>query len=172
MARTRGSAGSFWRPWRPSGAIPFRSRKSAGSSGSGGPRLQRENLSRQRRDDDTTGSACLQPACAEPRRHPGRAGRVPRRLGAGGRLGRYRSVQGSPPAHRVAVAQGFSERISADRGVMTTPPDQPASSPRARSPGGTPGGLGEFLGGLALVVAGGYLLLNQVTVTSGFWSFR
>ena len=50
---------------------------------------------------------------------------------------------------------------------MTTPSDQPA----ARGPGGTPGGLGEFLGGLALVVAGGYLLLNQVTVTSGFWSF-
>ena len=54
---------------------------------------------------------------------------------------------------------------------MTTPSDQPAVPPRARSPGGTPGGLGEFLGGLALVVGGGYLLLNQVTVTSGFWSF-
>jgi hypothetical protein len=38
-----------------------------------------------------------------------------------------------------------------------------------RGPGGTPGGLGEFFGGLALVVGGGYLLLNQVTVTSGFW---
>ena len=54
---------------------------------------------------------------------------------------------------------------------MTTPSDPPAVPPGARSPGGTPGGLGEFLGGLALVVAGGYLLLNQVTVTSGFWSF-
>src|ERR1043166_153030 len=50
---------------------------------------------------------------------------------------------------------------------MTTPSDQPA----ARGPGGTRGGLGEFLGGLALVVTGGYLLMNQVTVTSGFWSF-
>ena len=35
--------------------------------------------------------------------------------------------------------------------------------------GGTPGGLGSFLLGGALVVAGGFLLLNQVTVTSGLW---
>src|SRR4029453_16685713 len=41
----------------------------------------------------------------------------------------------------------------------------------ARGPGGTPGGLGQFLLGLALVIAGGYLVLSQVTVTSGFWSF-
>jgi hypothetical protein len=40
-----------------------------------------------------------------------------------------------------------------------------------RGPGGTPGGLGQFLFGLALVIAGGYLVLTQVTVTSGFWSF-
>jgi hypothetical protein len=38
-----------------------------------------------------------------------------------------------------------------------------------RGAGGTPGGLGTFLFGAALVVAGGYLLLNQVTVTSGYW---
>ncbi len=38
-------------------------------------------------------------------------------------------------------------------------------------PGGTPGGLSSFLGGLALVVGGGYLILNQVTVTTGVWSF-
>jgi hypothetical protein len=29
--------------------------------------------------------------------------------------------------------------------------------------------LGEFLVGLIMAVAGGYLLTNQVTVTSGFW---
>jgi hypothetical protein len=29
--------------------------------------------------------------------------------------------------------------------------------------------LGTFLLGLVLAVAGGYLLLNQVTVTSHFW---
>ena len=36
-------------------------------------------------------------------------------------------------------------------------------------PGGTPGGTGQFLIGLAMVVGGGYLVTNQVTVTSGFW---
>jgi hypothetical protein len=37
--------------------------------------------------------------------------------------------------------------------------------------GGTPGGLWTFFGGLAMVVVGGYLLLNQVTVHSGFWAW-
>lgn len=37
--------------------------------------------------------------------------------------------------------------------------------------GGTPGGLGAFFGGAAMVVAGGYLLLTRVTVTSGGWYF-
>jgi hypothetical protein len=35
--------------------------------------------------------------------------------------------------------------------------------------GGTPGGLGTFFFGLAMTVAGGYLLTNQVIVTSGAW---
>lgn len=39
-----------------------------------------------------------------------------------------------------------------------------------RGAGGTPGGLGPFFAGAAMVIAGGYLLLNQVTVTSGFWT--
>jgi len=37
--------------------------------------------------------------------------------------------------------------------------------------GGTPGGVWTFLAGLAMVVVGGYLLLNQVIVHSGFWSW-
>ena len=36
--------------------------------------------------------------------------------------------------------------------------------------GGTPGGVGLFLCGAALVVAGGYLLLTLVTVASGGWT--
>lgn len=40
-----------------------------------------------------------------------------------------------------------------------------------RGAGGTPGGLGTFLAGLAMMVAGGYLLLVRVTVTSGWWRF-
>lgn len=39
-----------------------------------------------------------------------------------------------------------------------------------RGAGGTPGGLGEFLVGLAMAVAGGYLLTSQVTVVSGSWT--
>lgn len=38
------------------------------------------------------------------------------------------------------------------------------------SPGGTPGGMGSFLGGCAMLVAGAYLLLARVTVVSaGAW---
>lgn len=36
--------------------------------------------------------------------------------------------------------------------------------------GGTPGGLGNFLLGFAMACLGGYLLSNQVTVTSSYWN--
>jgi hypothetical protein len=39
-----------------------------------------------------------------------------------------------------------------------------------RDPGGTPGGLGTFLFGGAMMIAGAYLLLQQVTVTGGSWT--
>ena len=35
--------------------------------------------------------------------------------------------------------------------------------------GGTPGGIGQFLIGFVLAVAGAWPLVNQVTVTSGGW---
>lgn len=35
--------------------------------------------------------------------------------------------------------------------------------------GGTPGGIGQFLIGFALAVAGGWLLMNQVVVSGGNW---
>ena len=38
-----------------------------------------------------------------------------------------------------------------------------------RGAGGTPGGIGTFVIGLCMLVAGAFLLLNQVTVTTGFW---
>ena len=38
-----------------------------------------------------------------------------------------------------------------------------------RDAGGTSGGIGTFLLGAIMAVAGGYLLMNQVVVTSGFW---
>jgi hypothetical protein len=37
--------------------------------------------------------------------------------------------------------------------------------------GGTPGGVGTFFAGFAMAVAGGYMLTQRVTVSSGFWSF-
>jgi hypothetical protein len=37
--------------------------------------------------------------------------------------------------------------------------------------GGTSGGVGEFLVGLAMAVGGAYLLTQRVTVTSGFWGY-
>jgi multisubunit Na+/H+ antiporter MnhF subunit len=37
--------------------------------------------------------------------------------------------------------------------------------------GGTNGGFGEFLAGFVMAVAGGWLLTNQVMVTSGFWGW-
>ena len=40
---------------------------------------------------------------------------------------------------------------------------------KPKGAGGTPGGLGEFFAGLAMAGGGGYLLLNQVTVSTGFW---
>jgi hypothetical protein len=40
---------------------------------------------------------------------------------------------------------------------------------RARGAGGTPGGLGTFFFGAGMLVAGGYLLLSQVVVSSGLW---
>jgi hypothetical protein len=36
-------------------------------------------------------------------------------------------------------------------------------------PGGTPGGAGQFFCGLIMAVAGGYLLMNHMTITTGFW---
>ena len=36
--------------------------------------------------------------------------------------------------------------------------------------GGTPGGLGTFFAGLAMIVGGAYLLLTTVTVSSGHWA--
>jgi hypothetical protein len=41
---------------------------------------------------------------------------------------------------------------------------------RTRGAGGTPGGVGEFLLGLAMAVAGAYMLTERVTVTGGSWA--
>lgn len=48
---------------------------------------------------------------------------------------------------------------------------EPMDNRRFQGAGGTPGGVGTFFLGLAMTAAGGYLLANQVTVASGYWSF-
>jgi uncharacterized protein len=45
------------------------------------------------------------------------------------------------------------------------------SSSESRGAGGTPGGIGQFIVGFVMVVAGGYLILNQVQVTTSSWRF-
>jgi hypothetical protein len=40
-----------------------------------------------------------------------------------------------------------------------------------RDVGGNPGGLGTFLFGLGLAIVGGYLLLDRVTVSGGYWGW-
>jgi hypothetical protein len=37
--------------------------------------------------------------------------------------------------------------------------------------GGTPGGLGSFLIGLIMACVGGYLITNQVMVSTSYWNF-
>ncbi len=39
-----------------------------------------------------------------------------------------------------------------------------------RGAGGTPGGIGQFLLGLGMTIAGAYLLTSNVTVTSSWWT--
>ena len=41
---------------------------------------------------------------------------------------------------------------------------------KIRGAGGTPGGIGEFVLGLAMAVAGAYMLTNRVMVVSAFWT--
>lgn len=40
-----------------------------------------------------------------------------------------------------------------------------------RGAGGTPGGIGTFFIGVIMAAAGGYLILNQVQVTTSYWRF-
>ena len=42
---------------------------------------------------------------------------------------------------------------------------------RFKGPGGSPGGLGTFLFGLALAIAGGYLIMSHTQIGSAYWSW-
>lgn len=41
---------------------------------------------------------------------------------------------------------------------------------KARGAGGTSGGMGTFLAGLAMAIAGGYLFMRNVNVSTGYWT--
>jgi len=49
--------------------------------------------------------------------------------------------------------------------------DEDSRSPRFQGPGGSPGGIGTFVLGLACSIMGGYLIMSQITVTSGYWQW-
>jgi hypothetical protein len=55
--------------------------------------------------------------------------------------------------------------------LLQCPREESAMTPRdrLRRPGGTSGGLGMFLLGFVMAVAGGYLFLDRVTVISTSW---
>jgi hypothetical protein len=46
-----------------------------------------------------------------------------------------------------------------------------AGGRKFEGPGGTPGGFGEALGGLAMIAAGVYIVFSHVTVHTSFWRF-
>jgi hypothetical protein len=41
-----------------------------------------------------------------------------------------------------------------------------------RGAGGTPGGIGAFIIGVIMALAGGYMLMNQIVVTNTFWGWH
>ena len=43
---------------------------------------------------------------------------------------------------------------------------------KLRGAGGTSGGIGEFICGLAMMAIGGYMLANNIVVHSGFWAWK
>jgi hypothetical protein len=44
-----------------------------------------------------------------------------------------------------------------------------SESRRVKGAGGTSGGVGQFMIGAGMAIAGGYLLLSRITVRTGFW---
>jgi hypothetical protein len=70
----------------------------------------------------------------------------------------------------VSIADGVpSEADTLARGLEIDELRAERSARRFGDVGGTSGGLGTFLAGFVMAVAGGYLLMDRVTVTSHFW---
>ena len=49
--------------------------------------------------------------------------------------------------------------------------EEGSRNPGFQGPGGSPGGIGTFVLGLACSIMGGYLIMSQITVTSGYWQW-
>jgi hypothetical protein len=54
---------------------------------------------------------------------------------------------------------------------MTDDFDDELPPRKVHGAGGTKGGIGEFFFGVGLVILGGYLVMQRVTVHSGYWSW-
>ena len=75
-------------------------------------------------------------------------------------------AQGDTRRHAEARGGGDFEEVREDEGesLRTEGEREP------RGAGGTRGGVGEFLLGVGMAVAGAYLLTQRVTVTSSYWT--
>jgi uncharacterized protein len=63
----------------------------------------------------------------------------------------------------------FKEREKQDYESYQSMFDEQLQPPR-RGAGGTSGGIGTFLIGLAMAIAGGYLFMRNVNVSTGYWT--
>src|SRR6185369_3311648 len=66
-------------------------------------------------------------------------------------------------------SSAFGTFSPAAAGEKATSDYNPVMSTQIEGAGGTSGGIGQFLFGLGMAIAGAYLLTNQVTVTSNYW---
>ncbi len=63
----------------------------------------------------------------------------------------------------------FKEREKQDYETYQSMFDDQLQS-KKRGAGGTSGGIGTFLAGLAMAIAGGYLFMRNVNVSTGYWT--
>ena len=89
-----------------------------------------------------------------------------------GKLSRSNSRANNPEAGAFAVIKNSSAADHPPAEYLSCSAILPGMDNRSMSDvGGTPGGLGEFVLGFIMTCVGGYLISNQVTVTSSYWNF-
>jgi hypothetical protein len=74
---------------------------------------------------------------------------------------------------RIPATETIDERLNQGRvivaGVARDRLLAVTESERFKGAGGTSGGVGQFFFGCGMALTGGYLLLNRITVRTGFW---